>query len=131
MALGGGGATNPSPVPTPYRATYGFVLWLFSYLFLFLYIVWAVIPDDCFYSARLNFFSPQKYWAIAVPAYIVTICLFFLFILYPSINLVFTPSLNNIIVFQDEYSSYTPGNGIAPISDIPLTVVSEMLYGGK
>lgn len=118
---------EPSPAPKFNRAIYGFVLWLASYLFLTLYLIWAILPEEWLHYLGLTYW-PMKYWAIAVPAYIITGLLLFAFVLYPSINLLITPPLNNIKTITDEFAITKPGRGIAPITDIPLSEVCEMLY---
>jgi len=127
MGLGDGGTSEPSPIPTPYRAIYGFVLWLISHFCLMLYIFWALIPEEWLHVVGITYF-PQKYWAIAIPAYLITVSTAFIFVLYPSYNFLLTPSLNDARTIMDEYSSFVHKAGIAPISDIPLTAVCDRLY---
>ena len=127
MALRERGTYEPSPVPTPYRAIYGFVLWLFSHFCLVLYILWTLIPEEWLHLMGITYW-PQKYWAIAIPAYLITVFILFVFVFYPSLNLLMTPPLNDTKTMMDEYSSNIQKPGIAPISDIPLTTVCHRLY---
>ena len=127
MTLTESGSSEPSPVPTPSRAIYGFVLWLASYVLLCLYIVWAFVPEEWLRLFGLTYW-PQTYWAIALPAFITTTVLIFAFVLYPSINLLLTPALDDSRTVQDEYSRYRIGSGIAPISDMPLIQMCHTLY---
>ena len=120
-------SSEPSPAPKPNRAIYGFVLWLTSYLFLILYLVWAIIPEEWLHYLGWTYW-PMKYWAIAVPAYIVTGLLLFAFVLYPSVNLLITPPLNDMKTITDEFAITNPGRGIAPITDIHLSEVCAKLY---
>ena len=113
--------------PAPYRAIYGFVLWLISYVFLLIYVVWAFISEEWLHIIGLTYW-PQKYWAVAIPAYIFTGILLFGFVIYPSINLLITPPLNDLRTVVDENGSFTAGQGIAPITDIHLINVCENLY---
>lgn len=119
--------TEPKNSPTPYRAVYGFALWLISYVFLMLYAVWACVSDEWLNLMGLTYW-PQKYWAIAIPAYIFTGLLLFGFIIYPSINLIITPPLNDLRTVFDESTAGNKKKGIAPITDIPLDKVCEKLY---
>lgn len=121
------GLSETKNTPAPYRAIYGFVLWLVSYVFLIIYIVWAFISEEWLHIFGLTYW-PQKYWAVAIPAYIFTGILLFGFVIYPSINLLITPPLNDLRTVLDENCAFTAGRGIAPITDIPLIKVCENLY---
>ena len=114
-------------MPVPYRAIYGFALWLISYLFLGLYIVWAFISEEYLHLFGLTYW-PQKYWAVALPAYIFTGFLLFGFVIYPSINLLITPTMYDTKTIEIYPVDTARIPGIAPISDIPLTEVCETLY---
>lgn len=118
---------EPKNTPAPYRAVYGFVLWLVSYIFLILYVVWAFIPDKWLHSIGLTY-MPQKYWAIAIPAYLFTVLLLFGFVIYPSINLLITPPLEDLRLMGDQNVVVHNSQGIAPIRDIPIKEVCENLY---
>ena len=84
-----------SPAPTPSRAVYGFVLWLFSHAALLLYLVWAIVPDYYLEIAGLDFL-PQKYWAIAVPVFLSVLFFSFVFIIYPCLGMLITPGMGDI-----------------------------------
>lgn len=113
--------------PAVYRAIYGFVLWLVSYLLFVVFLIWAYIPDEWLHQLGLTYW-PQKYWAVAIPAYIVTGFLMVEFIFYPHLNVLLTPELSDSKIYTDEYACYTPGSGIAPVSDIFLVEVSQMIH---
>lgn len=121
------GSIETKNTPSPYRAIYGFVLWLLSYVFLILYIVWTCIPEEWLHLIGLTYW-PQQYWSIAIPAYIFTGILLFGFLIYPSINLLITPPLSSLRTIVDESTAGKVGKGIAPVTDIPLTKVCEKLY---
>lgn len=121
------GSGEQKNTPAPHRAIYGFVLWLVSYAFLIIYIVWAFVSEEWLHVFGLTYW-PQKYWAVAIPAYIFTGILLFSFMIYPSINLLITPPLNDLRTVRDENSMFSAGRGIAPITDIPLVEVCEKLY---
>lgn len=118
---------EPKNTPAPHRAIYGFVVWLFSYVFLTLYMVWAFIPDEWLHSFGLTYL-PQKYWAVAIPAYFFTGLLLFGFIIYPSINLLITPQLEDLRLVQEKSITVQSDQGIAPIKDLSTIEVCENLY---
>lgn len=120
-------SSEPSPAPTPYRAIYGFVLWLVSYLCLTIYSVWAFLPEEWLHLIGLTYW-PQKSWAIAVPAFITLGLLMVAFLIYPGLNTMITPPLDDLRTVTDDIASFTPGPGIAPISDIRLSDVCHKLY---
>ncbi len=117
---------EPKNTPAPYRAIYGFVLWLVSYVFLMVYIVWAFISEEYLHFFGLTYW-PQKYWAIAIPAYIFTAFLIFGLIIYPSVNLLITPPLCDVRTIQINSTS-AGTQGIAPVVDIKLTDVCGRMY---
>ncbi|KAI9560194.1 hypothetical protein GHT06_014208 [Daphnia sinensis] len=121
------GSSETRNTPAPYRAIYGFVLWIISYVFLIIYIVWAFVPEEWLHVFGLTYW-PQKYWAVAIPAYIFFGLLLFGFVIYPSINLLITPPLNDFRTVTDEDATFSAGKGIAPITDVPLVDVCEKLY---
>lgn len=90
-----------TPAPTPSRAVYGFAMYLSFRTFFVLYIIWAIIPESWFKYVGITCL-PQRYWAIAVPIYIITAILLFGFIIYPSINLCMTPNFDDFRTITDE-----------------------------
>lgn len=122
-AIGPAEQTNS---PASYRAIYGFVLCQVSFVFLILYIIWAYVPEEWLHTFGLTYW-PQKYWAVAIPAYIVTMIFLLAFVIYPATNFSITPRLSDLKTVTEESSSET-GEGIAPVTDIPLSRVCEKLY---
>ena len=54
--------------PTPERAIYGFVMYLFSMILIVVYLVWALVPEKILDSLGLAYW-PEKHWAVSVPAF--------------------------------------------------------------
>jgi len=92
-----------TPAPTPSRSVYGFVLHLFSSIIFKLYLLWAIIPESWFASLNITYL-PQRYWAVAIPIYLLTILATFAFIIYPSINLCMTPAIDDVKTVKESNS---------------------------
>lgn len=120
-----------TPFPSPERAIYGFVLYLGSFICLVLYICWAFIPDPWLHSVGFTYY-PQKYWAVALPAYVIVLVLlgYFTYIASVFIN---TPSLDSLSIVTDEYALSAddkplPQDAIPPLYDIHVSQVTRQLY---
>jgi len=98
--------------------------------------VWAVLPDSILHSLGVTYY-PNRYWAIAIPV-LLMVTLVFSFIIYFALNLMSTESIDSIYTITDN-DALPPAKAdeelqednasIPPISDIPITVVNELLYG--
>jgi len=107
-AASGGYVHEHSPAPTPSRAVYGFVMYLLSYSSLLLYLLWAFVPDSILETFGLDFL-PQKYWAVAIPVYLSVLFFSFVFVIYPCMGMLITPSLSDIRNVTDSCSVYKSG----------------------
>jgi hypothetical protein len=83
-------------------------------------------------------FLPQKYWAVAIPIYLSVAFSIFIFIIYPSLGLLQTPSVKDVRNIADEKSvysdfwSYQIGvvkevDTIPQVCDIHPTVLAKVL----
>ncbi|XP_008554031.1 phosphatidylinositol N-acetylglucosaminyltransferase subunit P [Microplitis demolitor] len=123
--------TDHTPAPYRPRSVYGYALYIGSNIVFFLYIIWAVVPDEILHEKLGLTYWPLKYWAVAIPIWVLTAIAVFAFIIYPAMNLLMTPDINDVRTIRDQYSlvqnENVPGS-IPPVSDIPITDVCKKLY---
>ena len=123
-----------SPKPQPGRAIYGFFLLSTAIVFFILYCLISYLPT----TAREVFgwdYLPDKYWSIAIPAYIIFIILI-VCPTYIALNTTKVNDLDSVDGIRDEYSldvktelKHTTRNGsIDPLYDIPISEICEFLY---
>jgi len=143
---------------------YGFVGWAASFVAYVIFLVWSVVPDEALHAIGITYY-PQKYWAVAVPIWLVS-CWIFATLLYFSTNWISTEPLDSYYTVTDkharEYDSINEGflsslvrvcahllgsgsflscflslshkdedlkgEGIPPLTDIPIDVLNRILY---
>jgi len=89
-----------TPAPTPSRAVYGFAMYLSFKLFFILYLLWAMVPEEWFKYVGITCL-PQRYWAVTVPIFLLTVMAVFAFVIYPSLGLFMTPNVDDLRTIQD------------------------------
>ncbi|XP_054159448.1 phosphatidylinositol N-acetylglucosaminyltransferase subunit P-like [Oppia nitens] len=140
-----GDSRSPNPSPNTGRCIYGFVLFLVSILMFLLYFLYAIITTQVFQSIGLTYFE-RKYWSLAIPTQILVSIVMFAVCLYPSVNYLFTPSLNHCNTLFDSNTRNTSSmktssmdtmetkeekshrKAIPPIQDLKPDFVSQQLY---
>lgn len=123
-----------TPTPSVGRAFYGFAIYLIGWALIVLYLCWAFVPHAYLEEIGITYI-PQPYWVLAVPSFIVTLLLLFVFCIYPAINMTLVVPPNDIRTLRDRFSiseqDYEDlGNcSVPPIYDIHISEVCRNLYG--
>eukprot|EP00457_Paulinella_chromatophora_P007289 gb/GEZN01007312.1/.p1 GENE.gb/GEZN01007312.1/~~gb/GEZN01007312.1/.p1 ORF type:complete len:308 (-),score=37.55 gb/GEZN01007312.1/:521-1444(-) len=115
---------------------YGFVLWISVAIGYILFVGWAFIPDDVLFSMGVTY-SPSKYWALVIPAWIL-VALLFLCTFYSAYNLASTNPLHSIHTVSDQYTRYMDkterqqlllvDDSVPDAADLPIQTVNMLLY---
>lgn len=116
---------------------YGFVGSITTVVATGVYLIWAYVPDSWLHSVGI-FYYPSRYWALAVPAYVmVSIALVWLF--YIGLNFMSTPPPTSFNIMFDEFSkepsistfSEEEDRPIEPISDIGINRINDLMFNNK
>ncbi len=124
-----------SPAPQPERAIYGFFLLSFALVSFIIYVIISYLPNTILNELGWDYL-PDKYWSIALPAYIVIIILMVVPI-YLSLNISKENDCDSINNILDEYSldknkeiknRQISSSSIDPVYDIPIGDMCQLLY---
>ncbi|KAI1761777.1 PIG-P-domain-containing protein [Hypoxylon sp. FL1150] len=152
---------EPVPRASPKVPTYeyyGFVLYLFSTLTFLIYLLWAYLPSPFLHALGIYYY-PNRWWALAVPAWLVMLIVFIYVALAAYNTEYLTLPLDSIETLVDEAAkvatvdasghirlgpSWKPltereaayidwrdvwNKGTDAVMDVPLSGVNEILYG--
>lgn len=102
-----------TPAPTPSRAVYGFAMFLSFRTFFILYLIWAILPEEWFRLVGITCL-PQRYWAVAIPIFLLTVLAIFAFLIYPNLGSFMTPNVDDLRTIRDSTSTRKKVNFPAP-----------------
>ncbi|CAM1504303.1 Fc.00g018940.m01.CDS01 [Cosmosporella sp. VM-42] len=153
---------NIAPVPraapkVPTYEYYGFVLYLFSSLTFVMYLLWAYLPSPFLHALGIYYY-PNRWWALAIPAFIVMLICYIYVALATFNTEMLTLSMHSVETIVDGAGQLaeidTKGRlrgsnnrekkvdangrlrwreiwseGTDAVMDIPLAGVCEVLYG--
>ncbi|KAJ1848835.1 hypothetical protein LPJ70_000817 [Coemansia sp. RSA 2708] len=131
-------ADNTTVASTPTYEYYGFVIYLVSLAAFIVYLLWAYLPDEALEAVGITYY-PDRYWAVALPAWWMMAIAFILLFNF-AMNMYNTPLLSSPDNITDPYSNlsedmaeantfyYEKVGGIPPVCDIPISLVNECLY---
>lgn len=112
----------------------GFVSWFLSFVCGVVWFAWAWLPDSTLDQLGATY-RPDKYWALAGPAFLCTAFLYYL-VACVSLGLSATPPLNSMNNLTDSHSfpevlphdqAACSPEQIARHSDIPITKVNRIM----
>jgi phosphatidylinositol glycan class P protein len=105
---------------------YGFVLYLASTLAFIIYILWSYLPSPFLHALGIRYY-PNRYWSLAIPAWIVML-LIFIYVALLSYNVEYlTLPMANLecmvdeagnVAILDEYGRLRPGGSKKLVRDI-------------
>ncbi|CAO3644630.1 unnamed protein product [Cunninghamella blakesleeana] len=90
---------------TPIYEYYGFVMYLTSFVVFGIYIIWAYVPDQVLHELGITYY-PNRYWALAIPIWLMTL-VWFIFFSYMIINLMNTPPFDSFDCITGTYKIIT------------------------
>ncbi|KAI8989442.1 PIG-P-domain-containing protein, partial [Pilobolus umbonatus] len=119
---------------------YGFGLYLSSFVVFIIYIIWAYVPDEILHSLGISYY-PNRYWALAIPTWIMTL-VWFIFISFMAINLMNTAPFDSYDCITDEHANIMcmdrelvttarSADWMPELHDIPIGLVNAFLYQDK
>merc|ERR1711957_222904 len=110
---------------------YSFVSLVASIVAFFAWLVWVLVPDAELYAWGITYY-PDKWWSLALPAYLVT-TLAFIAYTYVVLNMLACCPPDSVRMFKDPEHPTTqalfgnPGD-IPDIVDIVLAVINGCLF---
>ncbi|KAI1338831.1 PIG-P-domain-containing protein [Xylariaceae sp. FL0016] len=152
---------EPVPRASPKVPTYeyyGFVLYLFSSLTFLIYLLWSYLPSPFLHALGIYYY-PNRWWALAIPSFLVMLIVYIYIALAAYNTEVLTLPMSSIETIVDEAAKIATidskgrikhgesrkqvteekarqldwksiwNEGTDAVMDVPLAGVCEVLYG--
>ncbi|CAN6236676.1 unnamed protein product [Urochloa humidicola] len=127
-------ARDHGPKPSE---VYGFVGSITTVIATAVYLAWAYTPEPALRFLG-NTYYPSKYWALAVPSFVI-VAVALSMAIYMGLNFVATPPPTSFSTIFDENSRermvFSPAmeeeRPIEPISDISIDQINNLMFGDK
>ncbi|KAG2543601.1 phosphatidylinositol N-acetylglucosaminyltransferase subunit P-like [Panicum virgatum] len=125
-------ARDHGPKPSE---VYGFVGSITTVIATAVYLAWAYTPEPCLRSLGITYY-PSKYWALAVPSFVI-VAVALSMVIYMGLNFLATPPPTSFSTIFDENSRerivFSPAleeeKPIDPISDISVVQTNNLMFG--
>ncbi|OEL24754.1 Phosphatidylinositol N-acetylglucosaminyltransferase subunit P [Dichanthelium oligosanthes] len=125
-------ARDHGPKPSE---VYGFVGSITTVIATAVYLAWAYTPEPCLRSLGITY-VPSKYWALAVPSFVI-VAVALSMVIYIGLNFLATPPPTSFSTMFDENSrermAFSPAmeeeRPIEPILDIGVVQINNLMFG--
>lgn len=112
----------------------GFFMYVLSTAAMAGYVVWALTPQPVLSALGITYY-PDRYWARAVPAYLLMLMLYVYVYVAMYNTEVKTPPLGDERFFSDSHAVYPEHpeayvhSAPSAVWDLPVILVNDVLYG--
>mmetsp|Transcript_5507 Transcript_5507/g.5936 ORF Transcript_5507/g.5936 Transcript_5507/m.5936 type:complete len:122 (+) Transcript_5507:21-386(+) len=108
-----------------------FVGYVGSYIFFGLFLFWVLTPESVLHKIGITSY-PNRSWAVAIMA-VIPITVLYLLLMYQGLHLFNTSNIDSVHQIEDRYTRVRQSEKLGPnnlptIHDIPLPLVSKLLY---
>eukprot|EP00933_Yihiella_yeosuensis_P042011 TRINITY_DN36459_c0_g1_i1.p1 TRINITY_DN36459_c0_g1~~TRINITY_DN36459_c0_g1_i1.p1 ORF type:complete len:135 (+),score=19.34 TRINITY_DN36459_c0_g1_i1:34-438(+) len=111
---------------------YSFASFLASNIAFVVWSIWVLVPQEALKSWSITYY-PDKWWAVALPVYVVA-CLLFVMYVYNALNMVASCPLDSVHMFRDSSTPktkelFSTRGDIPDIQDVSPDVINRCLFG--
>jgi len=110
---------------------YGFMSWMAAGVAFVIWLFWAWLPDSLIEQMGITYY-PLKWWAVALPTYLL-VTLFAFSFMYSASFFLIAPSLHAPNLIRDAHSESRHEDStkfdILNAHDLPLGFVNTLMFG--
>lgn len=122
---------------TPQAEYKGFATYVVSFLCCTLWLLWSTLPDSVLHSLNIYYY-PSRWWALAVPSYILMsmIYVYVALALYNieretvPLNSLSTITDSSAVLVNEKMKDLHLFKSTSGVWDLPIVDVNDVLYGG-